>query len=337
MRIFRATLLFVFSFHIAGFAQGSGPFIFLSPGGGNADLYVRVRLPDDRPYLVPVQVQILSVDGIATSEGFTRDEGLAEFHDIHEGRHSIRLSGDGIETTTSNSFEIIVNERTHSEYVYVKLIVKDKENAGTQNGKPTVSSQELNVPKRAKNELEKGMDAFNKGDTKMAVANFEKAIEIYPQYAQAYNNLGVVRIAQGDKPGSKQAFTRAVKINDHFAPGYVNLARMALVDNMLADAAPLLEKALAIDPNNLEGLALQARVQFLGGLYEQALVTVNKVHSLPHVRFAEVHLVAAEVYQKQDRNADAITECQMYLKEFPDSPRAAQVRQAMSQIQARSH
>jgi tetratricopeptide (TPR) repeat protein len=153
--------------------------------------------------------------------------------------------------------------------------------------------------------------------------------------AQAYNNLGVILINQGDKTAAKAAFDKAVQIDDQFAPGYVNLARL-LVSNHESEAIAVLQKALIIDPNNLEGLALQARVQFNKGEFEEALATVNKVHAMPHEHFADVHLIAAEIYQKQNRNAEAVAESETYLKEFPDSPRASQVRQAIAQIRSRN-
>jgi tetratricopeptide (TPR) repeat protein len=97
-----------------------------------------------------------------------------------------------------------------------------------------------------------------------------------------------------------------------------------------------LQKALTIDPNNLEGLALQARVQFNQGKFDEALATIDKVHAMPHEHFADVHLIAAEIYQKQNRNAEALAESESYLKEFPASLRASQVRKAMEQIKSRN-
>ena len=125
-----------------------------------------------------------------------------------------------------------------------------------------------------------------------------------------------------------------MEVDAHFVPGFIILARMKTAAQN-TEAMGLLDKALAIDPNNLEALALLARLQFDRGDFDSALATVQKVHAQPHDHFAEVHLIAAEIYQKRNRNAEAIAESEMYLKEFPDSPHAPQVRAAMEQIKAR--
>jgi len=199
-----------------------------------------------------------------------------------------------------------------------------------------ISAYDLNVPEKAKTLLDKGMEAYSAGDKNAALDKIRKAIKVYPQYVQAYNNLGVVLISMDDRQGAQVAFEKALKLNDRFAPAYVNLARLMLRDHDLPKAGALLEKALASDPSNLEGLSVEANVQFLQGDFAKALETVNKVHTLPHEHFADVHLVAAEIYQKQGHNQDALRECQLFLHEAPGSPRAAQVKQSMAVIQARN-
>ena len=218
----------------------------------------------------------------------------------------------------------------HFESVSVTL-TKDSPITGV----PTVSSEELGVPPRARDEMGKGMDAFSKGDVNSATAHIQKAIEIFPRYASAYYNLGVIYVGQGDKAAAEKQFEKSVEVNEHFVPGYLSLARLRF-SSREAEALSLLQKALTIDPNNVEGLALLARIQFDKNDFDSALATVKMAHALPHDHFAEIHLIAAEIYQKQSRNAEAIAESELYLKEYPDSPRAQQVRNAMQQIQSRN-
>jgi Tfp pilus assembly protein PilF len=331
MRIRIAGLLFIFCFSALSLAQV--PRGVPRPSGATKmTLTIRVRLPNDQPISTAAQVQLLSGMGSAITETFTNADGRVEFNDISPGIYRIKVSGADIETTTSDAFDIGDNDRTHSEIVRVKPIPRAGSSA--PRGRPTISSQQLNIPEKARNELEKGMDAFSKGDSKKAAAKMERAIEIFPRYAEAYNNLGVIRIKQGDKAAAKAAFEKAVQIDDHLAPGYVNLARL-LVSNRESEAIAMLQKALTIDSDNLEGLAFQARVQFNKGEFKDALATINKIHGMPHEHFADVHLIAAEIYQKENRNAEAVAESESYLKEYPDSPRAPQVRQAMAQIKSR--
>jgi len=75
--------------------------------------------------------------------------------------------------------------------------------------------------------------------------------------------------------------------------------------------------------------------QLLSGEYDKAIATARKVHSMPHEHLAQVHLICGDALQHQGKNAEALAEYELYLKEYPDSPQVAQVRAAMAQLQAR--
>ncbi len=49
-----------------------------------------------------------------------------------------------------------------------------------------------------------------------------RAIQINPNFAQAYNNRGLARHNMGDKQGAISDFTQAIQINPNFAQAYNN-------------------------------------------------------------------------------------------------------------------
>jgi Flp pilus assembly protein TadD len=51
-----------------------------------------------------------------------------------------------------------------------------------------------------------------KGDFTKAIADFTKAIAINPQYAEAYNNRGIVYATTGNGQQSKQDLQRAAQL-----------------------------------------------------------------------------------------------------------------------------
>ena len=60
----------------------------------------------------------------------------------------------------------------------------------------TISAVSLAAPKDAKKAYQKGMDALKKKKVQDAVKNFEKAVEVYPKYADAWYELGRFQVAQ---------------------------------------------------------------------------------------------------------------------------------------------
>lgn len=52
------------------------------------------------------------------------------------------------------------------------------------------------------------------GDVRGAIADFTKAVEFEPGYAEAYANRGLAYLVQGNEPQANQDFQRALSIKD---------------------------------------------------------------------------------------------------------------------------
>jgi Tfp pilus assembly protein PilF len=295
-----------------------------------ADVTIRVRLPNEQPPPYPVQVELVTLDGIPISQSFTHGDGRADLRDVPEGSYRVKISGAEYVTFMSEPFTILHNERLHTETFRIALRPDAAQKAGKM-----ISASELQVPAKAREQLDKAEKQFETGAADDAMESLRKAIEIYPQYARAYNNLGVVLISKGDSNGAIEAFQKSLKADDKFVPGMINLARLELRGRELDKAQTYSEQALTIEPLNLEALSLLANVQFYQAKYADAAATVSRIHAMPHEGFADAHLVAAEAYQKTGQNQEALAQCRLFLKENPKSPRAEQVRSAMKVLEAR--
>ena len=67
--------------------------------------------------------------------------------------------------------------------------------------------------------------AFLKGQNKLkeAAAAYDKAIDIKPDYAEAYNNLGIALKGQSKLKEAAEAYNKAIGINPGFAEAWNNL------------------------------------------------------------------------------------------------------------------
>jgi tetratricopeptide (TPR) repeat protein len=74
---------------------------------------------------------------------------------------------------------------------------------------------------------------MNEQDWAKALQHLQRAIEIYPQYAMVYNNLGAVYGHLNDRQHEREAFQKAIDLDSLFAPGYVNLAKLCLQEQEL--------------------------------------------------------------------------------------------------------
>lgn len=310
----------------AGIAQLPNPGTHPS----QSDLSIRVHLPNEQPPPYPIQVELISTSGIPITQSFSHGDGRADFRDVPEGTYRVRVSGSDYVTLLSEPFTILHNEHQHTENIHVN----PKPSPNQKPSKP-ISANELQVPEKARNLLQEALQQFDAGASDDAIQSLRAAIAIYPQYAQAYNNLGIVLISKDDIPGAMDAFNSALKSDSKFVPAIINVARLQLRQRDLPKAQASLETALTNEPLNPEALTLLANVQFFQGHYQEAVAAVNRLHAVPHAGFADAHLVAAEALQKTGNNQQAIEQCQLFLKESPNSPRAEQVRNAIKVLEAR--
>jgi tetratricopeptide (TPR) repeat protein len=300
-----------------------------------AELQVRISwAQNERPLEESLHVQLLNATNVPVQDTFSTRDGTVTFHAVSPGNYHLKVDGPEIEEMVTPTFSIYDRERMHNEWVHV-VPKKDANGNGAPGG--MVSAAELNIPPKAKSEMDKGMEAFEQGDLKKAKAKLEKALEIYPKYSRAWNNLAVVRMKENDKAGAKEAWIKSVEADNKFVPGYLNLARFSMMEKDKQATEDYLNKALAIDPNNTETLVLLSREELLSQQYDKALAHARKVHGLPHEHYADVHLIAGEALLHENQNAAAVQEYETYLKEYPDSPNAGKVRAAMAQIQARKN
>jgi hypothetical protein len=77
-------------------------------------------------------------------------------------------------------------------------------------------------------------------------------------------------------------------------------------------------------------MLVMAEVQ--DGKPDDALRDAQKVHTLPHDGYAVVHYIAGEVLEEKHEYAQAGAEYNLYLKEAPNGPEAAQVRSAVARL-----
>jgi len=263
---------------------------------------------------------------------YTNDNGKADFRNVAVGEYHVVVSGDGIDTAASELFEVDTRQVTQSLYVTVHRSPSSEQNAaGSMPG--TISASQLKVPEKARRLLDKANDEIAKQNWGLAAELLKKAVAVCPEYAMAYNNLGVVYERMNDVAREQQALEKAVSLDPHYAPAFQNLVKVYLRERTYARAETLLMKGLSADPNNSDYLTLMADVQYMEGHYDAAINAAQKVHALSNAHPSVAHYIAAKAYQQEKRQDQALAEFQTFLKEEPDGPRADHVRDDMAKLQ----
>lgn len=296
-------------------------------------LRVKVLTAQSRPLHLHAQVDLLNGTGLFLRQAFTDDTGNAEFSDIPPGTYRLRVSDALVEDNMTGVFAISRGQLMEMQLVTVKL----KAQAETavrreEERRVTISALELNVPGNAKKEFQKGVEALGKKDSESAEKHLRRALEFYPQYAMAWNHLGVVYMQQGRPAEGAAAFEQAVALNDRYASALINLGKVRMEQKKAAEAEQLLQKAVASDPKDPEALTVLASVQYTRKDYPAAAATAIRVHPLGDSQFGIAHWIAARSYEEQQNDAEAIAEYTIFLKEAPANALAEKARAALKKL-----
>jgi len=294
------------------------------------NVHVHVTFPDDRVPQRQLKVELVGA-GNQIAQTFTNDQGQAQFVGVALGTYYVRVSGEGIEDTESEAIDVDARKATQSVFVRVRPASNAEKNGAA--GVPTVSAGNLRIPAKASKEFDKATELMSKQEWQKAIERLNKALAIYPDYAQAYNNLGVAYARLGNSEKEREALQKAVAANDHFAPAFVNLGQMELRLHNFNAAQGDLEKASSVDPSDARTLVLLAQAELLNGRFQEVIATAQKVHSMSHASFARIHYIAARAFEKLNRLPDAVTELKLFLHEESAGPLTAAANQELAVIQ----
>jgi Tfp pilus assembly protein PilF len=293
-----------------------------------ARLEIQLVNENSRPWRAQVLVEVVG-NGTVNVRGYTDSDGRVTFNLRSGSTYRARVSGD--HDSEEVSFEILQGEMFHHETIKIKSPPAQTNRAAAGG---TISAAELNVPGKAKKEYQKGLDAFNDKKWDKAREHFEKAVKDYPQFDEAFNNLGVCAMQQNDVAGAKAAFLKAAELNPHNAAATRNLGRIYLTkDNDPKNAREMLQKALAADPRSGETMTLLSYADLQTGDLDGAIATAKRVHSNgPQDQFPFAHLVAGRALERKgDKNAAAI-EYKSYLKEAENTPEAQTAKEGLARL-----
>jgi tetratricopeptide (TPR) repeat protein len=259
---------------------------------------------------------------------YTDSNGQAYFSGVRVGDYHVMVSGDGIQTTESRTFEVDERKVTQAQYITVH---RTDDSSPTPAGSKSsmISAGELNVPAKARRELDKANEAMARHDWKKTLERLNKAVAIDPQYAAAYNNLGALYARMNDSVHEREALEKAISLDDHLSTAYVNLAKLCLREKNFPKAETLMGKAVSVDPNNADSLMLLADAQYMDHHYEAAIASARQAHASSNTHPAFVHYIAARAYDMENRREEALAELQIFLSEEPTGARADHVRAAI--------
>jgi Flp pilus assembly protein TadD len=264
----------------------------------------------------------------SVARGIADKSCMVEFLAVPPGVYRLVISGRGfmgIETgeITLTSFD--------NEPIEVSIPTSEgQDNAALHPASTSVS--DLGIPKRAAKKFDNANREMERQEWGAAADSLKQAIAIYPRYAAAYNNLGVVYAREGDRGREADALHRAITIDSSYVPAYVNLGRMDIAEEDFTDAEAELKRANALEPEDGVIWVLLSYAEYMNHQLDDAVNACRRVHQLNTVPHAFAHWTAAFALEAKNQIAEAGAEFSTFVSEEPTGQRADAARKELANI-----
>jgi tetratricopeptide (TPR) repeat protein len=184
-----------------------------------------------------------------------------------------------------------------------------------------VSVARLSIPGKAIKHLESAKKRFNKWDLSAATREIDQALEIDPDFAEAFSMRAFVKLARKDFAGAIEDAHRAIALNPDDPAPSLALATVYNAAKEFSKASEAAQRALSLSPNAWQGRLELAKSWYGQGQYALALNALDRIN----VDFPDVHLVRANTLMCLGRTAEATEQFRIFLRQAPDDSRDEQI------------
>ena len=305
--------------------------------------------PDDGAGLSPSRGRTFTVSGVVSdAESRERIDGVrVDLQALSGGILATEFTNNGSFEFTNvrmGSYQLIFEQVGYQDSreqlevegpVFGMGITLRRLNGGGPGGS-SVSVRELSMPQKARDAMSKGMALlYQKSDYPGSIKQFERAIQAYPNFYEAYAQIGIAYMKMKDTARSEQALRKSLDLSeDRYPDALFLLAALFSSQQRFGDSEPLARKAVELDANSWHAQSELAQALFGLKRAEDAEKPAEEAAKLqpdnPLLR-----LLLADIHIALGNDPALLDDFNAYLKLAPNGNFAEKVRQHRDELQQR--
>ena len=279
-----------------------------------------------------VRVAVIDEDMQTFYTAFVDSVGRFTAKGLKPGRFTIRIETTGTPYQEySQPLELQGGRKSGAnEDVMLDIVLRYKRGEGPPAHAGSTFAQE--VPKAARTEMEHGARDLKSNKIEPAIASLKKALEIFPDYFDALELLGVEYVKGGQSEAALPLLTRATDINKRAPKSAYALGVAYLKLNRLPEAIVWLEKSAVMDAANPNTHMMLGLAYGNSGAADKSEAALKKALQVAGPAAAEAHYYLTGLYNKQERYREAWKELELYLREAKNVKEPAQVKAMIAKL-----
>ncbi len=214
----------------------------------------------------------------------------------------------------------------------VEVTVAFRPTTGTKSSGATVSLRELSIPDAARSAYAQAQSSLNKQEVTEAIKHLQRAVEEYPKFAAAWNNLGTIAYHAAQYEDAEQYFRKALDSDaSQYAP-LVNLGGVLLNLKKPKEALEFNRRAIHERPDDALANSQLGMSYYWLEDYTAALKYLKLAKELDPVHFSRPQLMLAQIYVRRGERENAVAELEDYIKRHPDGPEVPAIRKQIETV-----
>ena len=155
-----------------------------------------------------------------------------------------------------------------------------------------------------------GLTLHKLGKLAEAVQSYNKAIQLKPDFVEAYSNRGNTLQEQGKFKEAVESFNKAIQLKPDFVEAYYNRGNALKLQSRLHEAIQSLDKAIQLKPDFIEAHCNRGSILQVQGRFQEAIESFSKAIQLKP-DFAEVYYNLSKIkthyeYDEMIRNMESL-------------------------------
>lgn len=219
-------------------------------------------------------------------------------------------------------------------HLYKDVYLRPQPPGSSSNSANPVSQHQLSIPGKARESFDKGIQlVVDKSDYKGAVVQFNRAIEKFPTYYEAYAAMALAQNKMGDATAAEASFRKSIELSaEKYPQAMVDLGSMLNAQKRFAEAEPLLRKVVDLDASQWRGQYELAVALSGENRFKDAVASAAAARDLKSDN-PQIYLLLYNLHIQTDNYPAALQDADSYLKLAPDGAMASRVRKMQEGLQ----
>lgn len=304
--------------------------ILVAPAFAGEPLYeLSGRLASDGQ----AQVSLFGATTPFQAETESDGDGRFRFRNLRAGAYTIAVNipdrGEARQTvevgpgTAGSKRKVLVTLRfKDSDFVFKDIARREN----------SISTKQLAIPPSAIREYQEARKDLERPDVESAVRRLEHAVELAPQFSEAWNTLGTIAYQTRQYDRAERCFRAALQQDPKAYEPLVNLGGVLINTHKLDEALMYNQNAVLTRPNDALANSQLGLAYFAVGNLALAVKYLEIARRIDPAHFSHPQLVLAEIHMRRGENGAAAEALEDFLQHHPDYPTADKIRESIGKL-----